>query len=767
MPEIDTDKVYKQLKKQNGEAAARIIRDAVLLDVPNIVHILEFAGNNPDEIQQLVPIIREIYKTQKQSEFQTDKGPLELLSDAGYDAFVVKTEEQKNSIKKYFRKNEELCTFRDPTRLGKYYMIHAIKRGVEKIKHAKNPERDDEYGTSVISIQIAKSGGFISIKNRYNHTVKDPDNTFDSNPDKIIPGLANSLKKYFNVEFNVFNAPIPRHFRMVNDQLVRFDREIENIYLSSDYYFSGSTITKINPDNQVLFDCGFLLTISRGNNSVVYVGNYKNFKENVKYFDEFLRDKKIKITVAPDKTKQIYANDEHFMDVNKDGIITFLHAPNFERLNLRYAQLAGDLDFSGVRTLDLEHADLTNVHDIKFNPNADYINLRDTKLHGDLDFSGVRSLNLTHADLTNVHDIKFNPNAEYIHLSDTKLHGDLDFSGVRRLNLEHADLTDVHDIKFNPNADYINLRGTKTKLHGDLDFSGVILLNLERADLTDVHDIKFNPNADEINLINTKLHGDLDFSGVQSLNIEYADLTDVRDIKFNPERFHKNAGLIGTKLSGDWDFGNAADLYLRDTDLTRVRRIKFNPNAHTIDLAGATLGGDLDFSGVRRLNLMHADLTGVRSIKLKSNEYVNLKVAKLSGDWDFSTVKAVDLNDADLTDVHEIKFNPNTDIDLRGAKLSGDLDFSDREYIDIRNADLTRVRSIKLNPQLYKKIKKHYVTIKYDNTVVEMPLFAVQKHGITLENKNAFKIATNKIKELGIRKTLSNMMGKIANKTNN
>ncbi|MBR6752374.1 MAG: hypothetical protein IKL95_03855, partial [Alphaproteobacteria bacterium] len=63
MPEIDTNAVYKQLKKQNGEAAARVIRDAVLLDVPNIVHILEFAGNNPDEVRQLVPVIREIYKT--------------------------------------------------------------------------------------------------------------------------------------------------------------------------------------------------------------------------------------------------------------------------------------------------------------------------------------------------------------------------------------------------------------------------------------------------------------------------------------------------------------------------------------------------------------------------------------------------------------------------------------------------------------------------------------------------------------------------------
>mgnify|MGYP007070132531 FL=1 len=83
MPENDTDKVYKQLKKQNGEGVAHVIRDAVLLDVPNIVHILEFAGNNPAEVKQLVPVIREIYKTQARSVFHTDKNPIELLDDAG------------------------------------------------------------------------------------------------------------------------------------------------------------------------------------------------------------------------------------------------------------------------------------------------------------------------------------------------------------------------------------------------------------------------------------------------------------------------------------------------------------------------------------------------------------------------------------------------------------------------------------------------------------------------------------------------------------
>ena len=37
MSEIDTDAVYKKIKKQNGEAVAKVVREAVLLDVPNIV----------------------------------------------------------------------------------------------------------------------------------------------------------------------------------------------------------------------------------------------------------------------------------------------------------------------------------------------------------------------------------------------------------------------------------------------------------------------------------------------------------------------------------------------------------------------------------------------------------------------------------------------------------------------------------------------------------------------------------------------------------
>ena len=78
------------------------------------------------------------------------------------------------------------------------YVVYKYK-DVDKIKRGKPPQRDDEYGTSVISIQVFKEGGFISIKNRYNHTVQNCDNTLNSNPDNIILGLSDAIKHHFHV----------------------------------------------------------------------------------------------------------------------------------------------------------------------------------------------------------------------------------------------------------------------------------------------------------------------------------------------------------------------------------------------------------------------------------------------------------------------------------------------------------------------------------------------------------------------------------------
>lgn len=252
MKEINTTEVFKNIKKHRGERFAKILREAELLDVPNIEHILEFT--QLEDLERLIPTIRSKCKIMSASQYTTDKKPLELLDEAGYDAFIVETEKQKDSIKKYYRHREELCTFGDPHRHENFYIIHAVKRGADKIKPSENPEREDEYGTSVISIQIAKCGGFISIKNRYNHTVNNPDATFGNNPDNIIPGLTNSLRKFFDVEFNVSDIKMPNNYVWVNDQLVWYSFERDNIYIGDDYYFTGGTITRLNKDREIMFD---------------------------------------------------------------------------------------------------------------------------------------------------------------------------------------------------------------------------------------------------------------------------------------------------------------------------------------------------------------------------------------------------------------------------------------------------------------------------------------------------------------------------------
>ena len=58
--EINTEEMYKQIKKQNGEQFARVLRQNVLLDIPNLKHILEFAGTDSADAENLVPVLKEI-----------------------------------------------------------------------------------------------------------------------------------------------------------------------------------------------------------------------------------------------------------------------------------------------------------------------------------------------------------------------------------------------------------------------------------------------------------------------------------------------------------------------------------------------------------------------------------------------------------------------------------------------------------------------------------------------------------------------------------
>lgn len=249
-----SDDIFNKIKKQNGEGFAKAIReyDNGIFDIPNIVSVVKYAGNDARPLLNYLEALKDVKIEESSGEVPS---PLVLLDKAGYNAEYADTLEKQNSIQKYFEPNEKLCTFNDYFRFQRYYIVNAVKKNIDAIKREnfQNPMREDEYGTSVISIQILKTGGFISIKNRYNSTVSSPDNTFSSNPDNIIAGLGQALQKYFNVDFSAQAAELPNRFTVANNKIVKYNYEINNVYFGKNFYMKNGEIA-VMPSHHIMMD---------------------------------------------------------------------------------------------------------------------------------------------------------------------------------------------------------------------------------------------------------------------------------------------------------------------------------------------------------------------------------------------------------------------------------------------------------------------------------------------------------------------------------
>lgn len=216
---------------------------------------------------------------------KTGKTPEELLDEAGYILYPeCKTEEDIQKFKKYYAKGEELCTFKGG-RLKTCRVWFAIKKNVDKIKREDftNPERQDKYGTSVISIQFTKNSfSMLSIKNRYNHTVFNPDATFSNNLENISKGLTSAFIE--NYELDLID-PSKRSF--IQGNFVRaIDGKIyvENTSLGNIYYCDNNVV--VDNYRAVKFDPRYTLLIDN------YVVDFSK-KKIYNYYDAtYNRDEK-------------------------------------------------------------------------------------------------------------------------------------------------------------------------------------------------------------------------------------------------------------------------------------------------------------------------------------------------------------------------------------------------------------------------------------------------------------------------------------------
>ncbi len=240
----------KIIKKKFGEDMMHFCRAnfASLLETPGVLSnrlLSKFHENHN--------LLSDIKKNHKQLQFiefiygpkdldkkqnKCNKTPEELMKSVGYTLVECHTEEEIQAFKKYYAKGEKLCTFRQK-RLSECRVFFAVKDNVDKIKRKdfKNPKREDAYGISVISIQFTRDiPHMLSIKNRYNHSVDNPDATFGNDLAKIVDGLTESFEKTYGLKQHYSSSGFElENYILANDgKYYKYNFEINNVYYCPD-----------------------------------------------------------------------------------------------------------------------------------------------------------------------------------------------------------------------------------------------------------------------------------------------------------------------------------------------------------------------------------------------------------------------------------------------------------------------------------------------------------------------------------------------------
>jgi len=190
-----------------------------------------------------------------------DKSPKELLAEVGYILYECHSGRDVQQFKKYYAPGEELCTF-DHDRTKRCHVFFAVKTNALEIKRKEVPKREDEYGTSVISIQFTKDDiCMLSIKNRYNHTVGGCDATFSNNLDNIIEGLTDSFEKEYGLiqQIKQGGFEIPSYVKANDGKFYKYNEEINNIYYCADnIIIDNFKVKKYDKSRYLIMNCFIL-----------------------------------------------------------------------------------------------------------------------------------------------------------------------------------------------------------------------------------------------------------------------------------------------------------------------------------------------------------------------------------------------------------------------------------------------------------------------------------------------------------------------------
>ena len=331
----------------------------------------------------------------------TSKTPKELLNEAGYNFYECHTVDEVNSFKKYFAPNELLCTFLDPeSRLNRIYIFFAIKKNVDEIKREdfNIPVRDDEYGTSVISIQFTiDKYNRLSIKNRYNESVDKPDSTFDNNLDNIIKGLTMSFYKTYGIrEIYYENSDLQiENYIVINDEFYKYNYCINNIYYcDNNVIIDNGKVNKFDSEKYIIMDYFIIDLVNKEirvyddkikDTFPTTIGKIKNI--------EIKRDKDKKIVLITNENNEIFelllSSNNLLQGIKNDTITKIDDKFLIANTHLKYLEF-NNVSLVGNEVLwsnkDLEYLKLDNVLNI-----GDYFLANNSKLE-EINLNNVREI---------------------------------------------------------------------------------------------------------------------------------------------------------------------------------------------------------------------------------------------------------------------------------------------------------------------------------------------------------------------------------------
>lgn len=289
------DRDLKWIKAKYGEKMMHLCRDIFpnLLETPGVVptllenhfHKYKFLAEDiiaHKKVDDFKGFVFSLIDVEKNNQIvNVNQSAVELMDKAGYILYPeCKTEADIQAFRHYYyrkdgktpvynggkpekHQGEELCTF-NGGKLETCRVWFAVKKNADEIKREffKKPNKQDKYGTSVISIQFTRGkNSTLSIKNRYNHYVNNPDNTFDSNLDNIIEGLSDAFARDYGVRdflctcrAKKFYFDLPGYVFVNDGKYYPYNHFINNIYYCPDNIIINKYNVRKLPTHQILAD---------------------------------------------------------------------------------------------------------------------------------------------------------------------------------------------------------------------------------------------------------------------------------------------------------------------------------------------------------------------------------------------------------------------------------------------------------------------------------------------------------------------------------